>query len=172
MATLLKIEDMLAQAKQEFIDDILANLDRYETAEDRLAAVKAVVAEQYDRDSDKLAALLPLGGDSMIGSYFRAPDPQDTEAEAAWLEGASCKVVEGMVIKQPFTSNETAIYLVEFYSERGGTGYQQLVDLDRMLAQRWAFYDSEAWLSRQSDTGAVAESYAAAMAQEQEGGEA
>lgn len=148
MAT-LNIEQMLEQAKADFVAEVLDTIPTLPTADERLNAIRAVAAEQYDRDSDKLAAVSPLGSDSMIGSYFRAPDPRVPDAEAAWLDGASCAVVEGIVIKQPHTGPDSAIYLVEFYGPHGGTGYQQLVELERMVGQRWAFYDSSAWLSGQ-----------------------
>jgi len=102
----------------------------------------------YPRDRDKDVADRPLSPESLCGSYFRAPDTNDPNAEALWLDGQACMTVEGMVVAQPFASSSEVIYLVEFYGRHGLSGHQELVDIERMMHQRWAFFDTEAWLTR------------------------
>jgi hypothetical protein len=101
----------------------------------------------FDRDRDQDMAARPLSPGSLCGSYFRAPDQHDSNAEALWLDGHACLTQEGMVVAQPFASSTGVVYLVEFYGRHGMAGYQQLVDIDRMLEQRWLFYDTDAWLT-------------------------
>jgi hypothetical protein len=105
------------------------------------------VPEEFARDRDKDMADRPLGPGSLCGSYFRCPDPDHPNAESLWLDHRPCAVLEGMVVAQPFASSQTVVYLVEFFGEHGAIGRQQLVAIDQMLHQRWAFYDSEAWLT-------------------------
>jgi len=99
------------------------------------------------RDRDQALAQTELAPDSLRGSYFRAPDQDDPEAEAAWLDGQPTEVIEGMVVAEVFATPTTMTYLVEFYGRNGGTGYQRLIELDRMVTQRWAFYDTDGWLA-------------------------
>jgi hypothetical protein len=140
------LRGLLEEAVREFVEEQVANLPEL-TPDEKLAALKAALVEQYGRDSDRMAAVRPFGPDSLVGSYFRAPDQMDPDAEAAWLDNEACRTVEGMVIRQPFVSATTAVYLVEFFGQHGAAGYQQLVELDRMLHQRWLFYDSDTWLA-------------------------
>jgi hypothetical protein len=100
----------------------------------------------YPRDRDKDVADRPLSPESLVGSYFRAPDPHDPNAEALWLDGQACMTIEGIVVAQPFASSTHVVYLVEFYGRHGMSGWQMLIDIDRMLEQRWSFFDTEAWL--------------------------
>jgi len=106
-----------------------------------------LAADPLARDRDLAMAEMPLAPDSLRGSYFRAPDQDDAEAEAAWLDGTPTEVIEGMVVAEVFATSSTMIYLVEFYGRNGGTGYQRLVEVERMLVQRWAFYDTDGWLA-------------------------
>jgi len=142
------LEALLARTKQEAVAAWIDALPGIEDPGDRLDAVKAIIAESYDRESIRSAALRPLGPDTLVGLYFRAPDQDDPNAEAAWLDGSACKTIEGMVVGQPFTSTGDAIYRVEFIREGQPTGVQRLVELGRMNEQRWTFYDRDAWLSR------------------------
>jgi len=107
--------------------------------------------DPYARDRDKALAETPLTSDSLKGSYFRAPDQDDPDAEAAWLDGEPCATIEGMVVAEVFATSQSMTYLVEFYGKYGATGYQRLIELDRMVGQRWAFYDSEAWLTGRAE---------------------
>jgi hypothetical protein len=148
----LDLAALLRSAAEEFAQEVLDSLDDQpvidpETgAPAKLNALQAVVQVLYDRDRSRLVETLPFGTDSLTGSYFRAPDPADPSAEAAWLEDGSGQVVKGQVIGQPFITSSTTMYLVEFYGENGMTGHQQLVDIYRMMMQRWSFFDDEAWL--------------------------
>jgi hypothetical protein len=108
--------------------------------------------DEFARDRDRDMATRPLGPASLCGSYFRCPDQDDPNAEALWLEHEACQTQEGMIVAQPFASTSTVVYLVEFYGRHGATGHGELVDLQRMLHQRWAFYDTEAWLTRRPAT--------------------
>jgi hypothetical protein len=101
----------------------------------------------FPRDRDQDVADRPLSPVSLVGSYFRCPDQSDPNAEAAWLDHEACMTQEGMVVGQPFATSANCYFLVEFYGRHGATGHQQLVTIDRMLTQQWAFYDSEAWLT-------------------------
>jgi hypothetical protein len=103
--------------------------------------------DEFARDRDGDVALRPLSPESLCGSYFRCPDQDDPNAEAAWLDHEACQTQEGMVVAQPFASSQTVVYLVEFYGHHGASGHQRLIELERMLHQRWAFYDTEAWLT-------------------------
>jgi hypothetical protein len=141
--------EQLAQAEAAFVQwstdpDNLAALD----PPTRLAAVQQAVASGLGRDRDQSIKSMQFGPDSLTGSYFRAPDQDDPEAEAAWIDGSGGAEVRGQVVGQPFATSTTTMYLVEFYAQGHATGHQQLVDIDRMLVQRWAFYDTEAWLEQ------------------------
>jgi hypothetical protein len=103
--------------------------------------------EPFPRDRDRDVADRPLGPDSLVGSYFRCPDQLDPNAEASWLDHEVCATQQGIVVAQPYAAPNRIVYLVEFYGRHGASGHQQLVEIDRMLEQRWAFYDSEAWLT-------------------------
>jgi hypothetical protein len=102
---------------------------------------------EFPRDRDRDMAERPLSPVSLCGSYFRCPDQADPNAEASWLDHEVCATQEGMVVAQPFASGQTIYYLVEFYGAHGASGFQQIVSIDRMQKQRWAFYDTEAWLT-------------------------
>jgi hypothetical protein len=117
------------------------------SAQELLAKLEAAAADCHPRDRDKFAAAVPLSPSSLVGSYFRAPDQTDPNAEAAWLDGEPCPVVEGLIVGEPLRTPITAIYQVEFFGEEGATGYQTAVDLEVMVAQRWTFYDDRAWLA-------------------------
>jgi hypothetical protein len=148
-------ETLLEDVRQEVVRNVLTRLDSFDEPSDKLNAVRAIAALASERDRDQATAVTPLGPDSMIGSYFRAPDPNDTIAESAWLDGEPCKTIEGQIVAQPFTSPTGATYLVEFYGDSGATGFQQLVELERMVMQRWAFYDTAAWLKGHAPQKAV-----------------
>ena len=96
--------------------------------------------DELARDRDRDMMDRPLGPESLCGSFFRCPDQDDPNAEALWLDHQACQTQEGIVVAQPFASSVTVVYLVEFYGRNGASGVQRLVDLDRMLTQRWAFY--------------------------------
>jgi hypothetical protein len=144
---LTNYELLLDSVRREVVRNVLDRLDEFAEPSEKLQALQAVAALTLEHDRDRsLVALTPFGPDSLIRSYFRAPDQNDTAAESAWLDGEPCKTIEGMVVAQPHTSPSGATYLVEFFGENGATGFQQLVELDRMVQQRWAFYDTDAWL--------------------------
>lgn len=151
-ATTHNLEALLERTQTETVAEWIDSLPRVpvvnpETGKpDRLNLVKAILAESYGRDRAAMAAVKPMGPDSMVGSYFRAPDNNDPNAENEWLAGEPCAFVEGIVVSQPFSSTSTAIYTVEFYGKHGTTARQELVDLDRMIEQKWTFFDSASWL--------------------------
>lgn len=93
--------------------------------------------EQYEgdspRDRNKDVAAMALNPLTLLGSYFRAPDGDGFR--------------EGLVVGQPFAGPTTTYYLVEIYGNEGASGYQQLVDIEEMLTEKWSFYDTEAWLT-------------------------
>lgn len=143
-------EKFYAEELAHFVEAMTEDLPAIEAeagAAARWKSAQAIVEAALGRSRQRFAALRGFADDSLVGSYFRAPDPDDTEAEAAWLDGEPCSIVRGIVHTQPFVTNQNTLYLVEFFSGEGFTGRQQLVDIDRMHAQRWAFYDTEGWLS-------------------------
>jgi hypothetical protein len=127
----------------------IVNLDEL-SAQELLAMLQQAAMGCFPRDRDQFVAACPLSPGNLVGSYFRAPDPNDPNAEALWLEGEPCAVIEGLVVGQPHATPVTSFYLVEFFGAAGAQGYQQVVDLDRMLEQHWSFFDSEDWLAAHS----------------------
>jgi hypothetical protein len=145
---LINFEALLDAVREEVVESVVARLNTFDEPTEKLEAIRAIAALASERDRTQMTATTPLGPDTMIGSYFRAPDQNDPSAENAWLDGDSCKTIKGMVVAQPFTGGlDKATYLVEFYGDNGPTGAQQLVELDRMVQQRWTFYDTDAWLN-------------------------
>lgn len=149
------LEALLARTKQEAVAAWIDALPTIEDPGDRLEAVKAIIGESYERESARKAAIIPLGPDTLVGLYFRAPDQDDPNAEAAWLANEPGATVEGIVVGQPFTSTSDATYRVEWFGEHGAAGYQELVDLSRMNVQRWRFYDRDTWLSSKQPQAAI-----------------
>lgn len=117
------------------------------SASELMQALLYAAEDAYPRDRDKFAAASPLTPDNLFGSYFRAPDPNDPNAEAQWLAHEPCSTIEGAIVGQPHVTPMTSFYLVEFYGREGALGYQQIVDMDRMVVQRWMFFDSDTWLT-------------------------
>jgi hypothetical protein len=142
----IDFQALLTRYEDATVTEILTGLDNCDTASEQLNAVRACADLAHGRDRVRFVHSLPMSADSLIGSYFRAPDDVDPNAEASWLAREPASIQEGMVIGQPFTSSTGATYLVAFFGEDGATGHQELVELERMLAQRWQFFDSEAWL--------------------------
>ncbi len=148
-------EQFMKDERQHFDEEASNDLPAIEAEAGVVARWKtaqAIVEAALGRDRQRFAGLQAFGDDSLVGSYFRAPDPDDPEAEAAWIEGDDCRIVAGIVVSQPFASSSTTIYLVEFFGQEGFTGRQQLFEIDRMTQQRWAFYDTAAWLEQATAT--------------------
>ena len=91
----------------------------------------------FPRDRDKDVATADLNPESLVGSYFRANHEEDDGFD------------EGIVVGQVWIGAAApfVIYLVEFRGQYGISGYQRTVGLDRMLAEGWMFFDTDAWLT-------------------------
>ena len=104
------------------------------SAQELLQVLASAAADCFPRDRDRFAAACPMSPGTLVGSYFRHEDD-------------SGEILEGMVVGNPHATPVTSFYLVEFFGQNGALGCQQIVDLERMVAERWSFFDSEAWLA-------------------------
>ena len=137
------------------------------SAQELLTVLQHAAGDCFPRDRDQFVASCPLVPGSLVGSYFRAPDPLAPDAEALWLEGDElCSTIEGLVVGDPHSTSMMGVYLVEFFGRDGARGRQQLIELERMVEQHWLFFDDKGWLDSWSPVGQPAATVKDALAQE------